>query len=111
MVRYLGTKWEICEGIEQELELFVRHISILNFVVKNQPIGISRISNKLGIPTHRVRYSLRILEREGLIVPTHSGAITTSKCKDFYEDLSETLEKYIQVLSGIKAGINNFSKR
>src|SRR5216117_4552215 len=35
-------------------------------IMENQPIGIIRLSELLNFPQHKVRYSLRILEQEGL---------------------------------------------
>lgn len=86
--------------LEFEIELLQRHIQILKAVMENQPIGIIRLSVLTKIPQHRVRYSLRILEQEGLIVPTPDGAKTTEKLNNFREvlnsilsDLSETVKE------------------
>lgn len=86
--------------LELEIELLQRHIQMLKAVMENQPIGIIRLSVLTKFPHHRVRYSLRILEQEGLIVPTPDGAKTTEKLNHFrgvlnsiLNDLSETVKE------------------
>ena len=50
------------ESVNDGLELLERHISILRTVRDNQPVGLIRLSEMTGIPKHRVRYSLKIME-------------------------------------------------
>ena len=75
--------------VEYELELLHRHLIMLNIIVNNEPIGIIRLSNLSNFPQHKVRYSLRILEQEGLIKPSANGAITTEKFKGFIKNLNQ----------------------
>ncbi|MEM0353313.1 MAG: hypothetical protein QXM15_02300 [Archaeoglobaceae archaeon] len=58
-----------------ETEIVVRHLQVLKTVMEKQPIGIFKLSDLLNMPKHRVRYSLRILEQSGIIVPTQYGAM------------------------------------
>jgi predicted transcriptional regulator len=55
--------------IETEIELLQRHVAMLKAIMDNEPIGIIRLSEMLEHPQHKVRYSLRILEQEGLPRP------------------------------------------
>ena len=75
-------------NIEFELDLLQRHIAMLKAIVDNEPIGIIRLSEMLEIPQHKVRYSMRILEQEGLIEPSLEGAVTTDRLKDLLTRLS-----------------------
>ena len=77
--------------IDYELELLQRHLRILKIIIENEPIGIIRLSNLSQFPQHKVRYSLRILEQEGLIEPSSDGAIIRKKCKEFIRNLEKTL--------------------
>jgi len=78
--------------IEGEVELLKRHVTMLQAIMEHEPIGIIRLSELLGIPQHKVRYSLRILEQEGLIQPSPEGAVTTDKLNPFMEHLREILD-------------------
>ena len=69
--------------MELELELLQRHVEILKAVKDHEPIGIIRLSEITGHPQHKVRYSLRILEQEGLIEPSSQGAVTTQHIQEF----------------------------
>jgi len=63
--------------IETELDILKRHIMVLETLKKNEPAGIIKLSELTQHPQHMVRYSLRILEQDGLIEPSPQGAITT----------------------------------
>ena len=78
--------------IEFELDLLRRHISMLKTIIDNEPVGIIRLSEMLNCPQHKVRYSLRILEQEGLIKPSLEGAVTTDRINDFLSRLSKALD-------------------
>jgi len=78
--------------IEGEIDLLCRHVQMLQAIMENEPIGIIRLSEQLDIPQHKVRYSLRILEQEGLIQPSPDGAIITEKVQPFLDHLREILE-------------------
>ena len=78
--------------IEAEVKLLQRHVAMLKAIMENQPIGIIRLSELLNFPQHKVRYSLRILEQEGLIKPSPEGAITTDKLEEFLDYLKGVLD-------------------
>src|SRR5207249_12094273 len=65
---------------------------MLKAIMENQPIGIIRLSELLNFPQHKVRYSLRILEQEGLIKPSPEGAVTTDKLEEFLDYLKSALD-------------------
>ncbi len=78
--------------IEAEIKLLQRHVAMLKAIMENQPIGIIRLSELLNFPQHKVRYSLRILEQEGLIKPSPDGAVTTDKLEEFLDYLKGVLD-------------------
>ncbi len=86
-------------NLENEIELIRRHITILKLVIENEPIGIVKLSELSGIPQHKVRYSLRVLEQKGLIKPSIQGAITTKKTKRYIGTLSRRLETLAKELT------------
>ena len=89
--------------IDYELELLQRHAQILKIIVGHEPIGIIRLSNLSHFPQHKVRYSLRILEQEGLIKPSADGAITTEKIKSFVPKLNNLLTNIKKTIQDIKS--------
>lgn len=79
-----------------------RHLQVLQMVIKNEPIGIVKMSNETGYPHHKVRYSLRVLEEENLIEPSSQGAITTEDTVSFVEDLDSKIDSTVGKLDGMK---------
>ena len=82
----------LTENLEREIELMERTLEIFAIVRENQPIGISKIARKMKIPEHKVRYSLRMLQKEKLIEPSGKGAILTEKYEKFEEDIIDLLD-------------------
>ncbi len=79
--------------VQNELELLRRHIIVLKKVMDSEPIGIVKLSMETGIPHHLVRYSLRVLEQKGLIMPSSQGAIATKTAHEAYSEFKKELEK------------------
>ncbi|MFA4936443.1 MAG: hypothetical protein WC568_11465 [Candidatus Methanoperedens sp.] len=75
-----------------ELELLKRHVIILKKVMESGPIGIMKLSLETGIPDHLVRYSLRVLEQQGLIAPSTQGAVATKSAEEAYSQFKSELE-------------------
>jgi predicted transcriptional regulator len=82
----------LTEKVSGELEMLERHLLILKQVVENEPIGILKLAEETNIPSHKVRYSLRILEQEGLIKASAPGAVTTEQTVLFLEELEGMIE-------------------
>lgn len=82
----------LTEKVSGELEMLERHLLILKQVVENEPIGILKLAEETKIPSHKVRYSLRILEQEGLIKASAPGAVTTEHTDLFLEKLEGMIE-------------------
>ncbi|MFC7010004.1 hypothetical protein [Halalkalicoccus salilacus] len=77
--------------VEEEVALIERHLDILRRVIENEPIGIMKLANEGGYEHHEVRYSLRVLEEDGIIKPSNHGAITTERTEEFVSGLDERL--------------------
>lgn len=76
-------------NLRREIELLRRHVLVLDLVLKHEPVGIIKLSSMSGLPQHKVRYSLRVLELKGLIKPSQHGAIATDKARTYREKLHE----------------------
>ena len=88
----LSRRSALTSKIEAEVKLLERHVAMLQAIMENQPIGIIRLSELMHYPQHKVRYSLRILEQEGLIKPSPEGAVTTDKLEEFLDYLKGVLD-------------------
>lgn len=90
--------------MKEEIELLSRHIVVAKAVADNQPIGIMKLSELLDLPSHRIRYSLHVLEQLGYIRASPDGAVATKKTKDLFLRLDTELDDLIQLLRDIKEG-------
>lgn len=88
--------------VQHELELLNRHIVILKKVIDCGPIGILKLSLETAIPDHLVRYSLRVLEQQGLVAPSTQGAVATKSAKETYSEFKTELEKIKEMTENIK---------
>jgi predicted transcriptional regulator len=52
-----------------------------------------------------VRYSLRILEQEGLIEPSLEGAVTTEELNEFLTRLSNILDGIVKSVKDIEKSV------
>ncbi len=93
---------EMLDRLEKEIEMLERHLEVLNAVVIGEPIGISKLSEVTGHSKYIVRYSLRILEQEGLIKPSPYGAITSSRISEFVQNYEQLLDQFLHKLSEVK---------
>ncbi len=93
--------------VEKELMLLERHMIILKAVWNDGPIGIIKLSQITGEPQHMVRYSLRTLEKQGIIRPSPSGAIITDDAPVKIRELADTLDRFQKKISELKLQIRN----
>jgi len=112
---------EFINRLGDEIDLLHRHIRILIEIMRDEKkkeiegqspgIGIMKLSKNLGIPDHKVRYSLRVLEQEGLIVPTAHGAVSTPKAKESMDDIKKSLKILSKKISELVNYIEEVSKK
>ena len=79
--------------IDEDFNLLIRHIKMLRVTKENQPIGIIRLSEMTDIPKHKIRYSLRLLEKDGVIAPSPGGAVVTDKYEAYMKGILEYMVK------------------
>lgn len=90
-------------NVEAELEMTDRHLTVLRQVFQQGPIGIVALSDETGYPKHKVRYSLRILEENGLVEPTDHGAVVTDQATAFVDTVPDRFDDIISRLERLKA--------
>ncbi len=96
------TSESMIEKLVDELELLERHILMLKVTKENQPVGIIRLSEILDLPKHKVRYSLRLLEKEGLISPSTEGARVTEKYDAYMKDVAAKMDDIVKMVERLK---------
>lgn len=84
-----------------EVELLERHLSVMRVVARNGPIGIMKLTEELGQPQHRIRYSLRVLEQMEYIKATPVGAVATPRSYEMLENFDADLEDLIRHLAAL----------
>ncbi len=90
--------------MKDEIELLSRHLEVAKAVADHQPIGIMKLSELLELPSHRIRYSLHVLEQLGYIRASPDGAVATSRTIELFLHLNEDLDDLIHLLGLIKTG-------
>jgi len=88
--------------MKDEIELLSRHLVVAKAVAEHQPIGIMKLSELLDLPSHRIRYSLHVLEQLGYIRASPDGAVATPQTHELFLHLNEDLDDLINLLSEIK---------
>jgi len=89
--------------LKNEIEIVLRHIEVIKAVTEHQPIGILKLSEIMDIPSHKIRYSLKVLEQLGYISASPSGAVATPKAADLMENLDIQADELIDLLKKIKS--------
>jgi predicted transcriptional regulator len=90
------------EKMKDEIELLSRHIDVARAVGKHQPIGIMKLAELLNLPSHRIRYSLHVLEQMGYIRASPEGAVATPQAARLLAHLDEDLDGLIRLLNEMK---------
>ncbi len=98
----VNNKRSITSVAEKELDLLSRHLDVLKNVQEHGPIGIIKLSQMTGQPQHMIRYSLRTLEKDGLISPSRHGAVITDRIHDVLGTLESTLDDFSTTVQGLK---------
>lgn len=93
---------QLVDRIESELELLGRNVDIVQRLSGSPPMGIIRLSEALHLPIHKVRYSLHLLEREGVIQPSADGAVVTDRAKEFWASLDTSLDRMSALIQHLK---------
>jgi predicted transcriptional regulator len=88
--------------MKDEIELLSRHIEVAKAVADYEPIGIMKLAELLDLPSHRIRYSLHVLEHLGYIRASPEGAVATTQTAELFQHLNGDLDELIQLLSTMK---------
>ena len=90
------------ERLEDQVEKEERDVEIMRVVLERGPIGIVRLAEETDLPEHKVRYSLRMLESDGLVEPTPDGAIPAEDAAAMLAEQNEELDRLVERLEAMK---------
>jgi predicted transcriptional regulator len=90
------------ERLARQLRKEERDLLVLETVLRRHPIGIDRIADATGIDEHKTRYSLRMLENDGLVEPTDDGAVPAPDIADRLEEINGGLDALIGRVDELK---------
>jgi predicted transcriptional regulator len=102
LVEKMEEKAFITSVARKEIDLLSRHIDVLTTVRDHGPIGIIRLSQVTGQPQHIIRYSLRTLEKGGVIKPSPNGAVVTDKIHEALGTLESTFDEISTTMNNLK---------
>ena len=88
--------------MKDEIELLSRHIDVAKAVADHEPIGIMKLAELLDLPSHRIRYSLHVLEQLGYIRASPEGAIAIPQTVELFQHLNGDLDELIWLLAAMK---------
>jgi predicted transcriptional regulator len=88
--------------LKDEIELLSRHLDVARAVADHQPIGIMKLAELLDLPSHRIRYSLHVLEQLGYIRASPEGAVATPRTMELFFHLREDIDDLIRMLELMK---------
>jgi predicted transcriptional regulator len=106
-----GDGAQLVDRIEEELDLLARNVDIVEKLSRSPPTGIIRLSEALRLPIHKTRYSLHLLEREGVIQPSADGAVVTEKAKEFWANLDKSLDRMSVLVRQLKERVAEHDAR
>lgn len=88
--------------MRDEIELLSRHLDVARAVADHQPIGIMKLAELLNLPSHRIRYSLHVLEQLGYIRASSEGAVATAQTGELFSHLNNDLDELVHLLELMK---------
>ncbi|MFB6139145.1 MAG: winged helix-turn-helix transcriptional regulator [Halosimplex sp.] len=90
------------ERLTNQVEKEERDLRILEAVIESGPIGIVRLAEETDVPEHKVRYSLRMLENDGLVDPTPDGAVPADGLGDRLAEMNAGIDDLVARLETLK---------
>jgi len=97
------------ERLVDQVEKESRDLQVLQAVIDHHPIGIVRVSKETGIPEHKVRYSLRMLENDGLIDPTQQGAVPADDIEERVAEINDGLDELAERVRALTSETDDVS--
>ena len=94
----LSERSNLFKKVVEDMEPVKRHVKIIKTLMAEQPAGIIKMSQSTGIPVHKIRYSLRVLEKDGIISPSSEGAMLTPEFIDNKNQIVDEAKAFLDDL-------------
>lgn len=105
---YMQKKQHVILGeLVEDVDRLARHISIIEALKELQPAGIIKLSQVTDLPEHKVRYSLRVLEKNGVIKPSREGAVLTAAFTRSHKQIAENVQQISKDISSVLKRLMN----
>lgn len=88
--------------LSRQLEKEKRDLLVLEVVLEQYPIDIEQIAVETDIDEHKTRYSLQMLEDDGMVDPTPEGAVPATEIDRHVEEINEGLDGLVERVDGLK---------
>lgn len=88
--------------LARQLEKEKRDLLVLEVVIEQHPIGSEQIAVETDIDEHKTRYSLQMLEDDGMVDPTPEGAVPATEIGRHVEQINEGLDGLIGRVDGLR---------
>ncbi len=80
------------ERLARQLGKEERDLLVLETVLRHHPIDVDRIAATIDIDEHKTRYSLRMLEDDGLVESTPDGSVPADDIADRVDEINDGLD-------------------
>jgi predicted transcriptional regulator len=90
------------ERLARQLGKEERDLLVLEAVLSQYPVGIAGIAEEVGIDEYKTRYSLRMLEDDGLVDPTPDGAVPAEGIDGRIEEINNGLDGLAERVEELK---------
>ncbi|WP_254840548.1 hypothetical protein [Natronomonas marina] len=94
------------ERLARQLRKEERDLLVLEAVLEHHPIGITRVASETGVDEHKARYSLRMLENDGLVEPTPNGAVPADDVEARIEEINGGIDHLIERVGSLRISEN-----
>lgn len=90
------------ERLARQLRKEERDLLVLETVISHHPADIPQIADAAGIDEHKTRYSIRMLEDDGLVDPTPDGAVPAEDIAARIDEINAGLDSLADRVDGLK---------
>ena len=90
------------DRLANQVEKERRDLRVLEADLEHGPIGSVRLAAETGEPEHNVRYSLRMLENDGMVEPTPQGAVPVDDVDERVATINEGLDDLVERVDGLR---------
>jgi predicted transcriptional regulator len=79
-----------------------RDLLVLEVVIRHHPIEASQIAETIEIDEHKTRYSVQMLEEDGLVEPTPDGAVPADDIGGRINEINAGLDGLTDRVDGLR---------